>query len=482
MDDGSGHQIDLITWKTPPPNREPQKITPVDLAGVKLYSVVKAKGNVNEFWGRKQVLLKRITVLKDTNEEMAALAETTEFKRNVLSKPWVVSEETMADEKRKLGMDEEDEAKERRKLKKQRKSARRVEDTEMGGQWKENMLVDILVKKPGREEEWRMARVKTRESTLSPKRKKPGSSVEPSSIPDTSYRGHRRPPGLKLLPLRLPMISPLPPEVLEREESPSITASNYRGHRRIIAAPVSNSLPPPPIPITPEPEPEPLFPLLDSTYRGHRRAYRTKKPQLEPEPETNALGIPTANINPESTSYRGRRRTSKLPIDAPTPAPAPALVSTYPPSESVLDHTQQQSPAESSSSYRGHRRNPKPPSDTATPNIPVSPPRISYRERWRIIKAQKAAAALALAISELSGTESIPDHGGCRAPKPLPADASEIIPSISTFVPTSPPEVSARGSEVQQYTRYLADHVPPSGNPSQIPDPSISSYRGRRRI
>lgn len=452
-------------------------MAPVNLAGVKLYSVVKAKGNINEFWGRKQVLLKRITVLKDTNEEMAALAETTEFKRNVLSKPWVVSEETIADEKRKLGMDEEDEAKERRKLKKQRKSARRVENTEMGGQWEENMLVDILVEKPGREEEWRMARIKTRESTLSPKRKKPGSSVEPSSIPDTSYRGHRRPPGLKLLPFQLPMISPLPPE--EREESPSITASNYRGHRRIITASVPNALPPP-IPIIDKPEP--LFPLLlDSTYRGHRRAYRAEKAQLEPEPETNALGIPTANINPKSTSYRGRRRTSKLPIDASAPAPAQAHL----PPESVLD-TQQQPPAEfSSSSYRGRRRNPKPPSDTATPSISVSPPGISYRERWRIIKAQKAAAALALATSELSGTGSIPDHGRRRrAPKPLPADMSELIPSMSTFVPTPPPEeVYARRSEVQRYTRYLADHVsPPSGNPSQMPDPPTSSYRGRRRI
>lgn len=466
MDDGSGHQIDLIAWKTPPPGKELQKITPADLTDVKLNSIVKAKGNINEFRGRKQVQLKRITVLKDTNDEMEALAETTEFKKNVLSRPWVVSEEVVAEEKRKLAMDE---AKEQRKLK---KAVRKVEDTEMSGEWNGNMLVDILVEKPGREEEWRMARIKTREDT--PKFKKSRSAVEPSSIHDTSYRGHRRPPGLKPPPLQLSVISLLPPEVLEREESPPITASSYRGRRRIIAASAPDPFPSMPI-IDTLPDPEPLLPFLpDSTYRGRRRAYRAeKKSQPEPESETNALGIPTANANPESTSYRGRRR---LPTDAAVPL-AP------PPPESTLNHTQQQSTEPSS--YRGRRRKPKPPSDTATPNTSISPSGISFRERWRIIKAQKAVAALALGTSELSGTESTPYHsGGRQDPKSLPIDVSELIPSMSTFVPTPLPEVaSVRRSKVSQHTSYLADDIPPPlGNSSQMPQPTTSTYRGRRRI
>lgn len=517
VDDGSGHQIDLIAWKTPPPRGggggESQKITRADLTGVKLYSIVKAKGCVNEFWGRKQVLLKRITVLKDTNDEMAALAETTEFKRNVLSKPWVVSDDVVAEEKRKLTMDEWDEVKERRKWKKQRDTARKAEELEVGEEEKENMSMDSLIGKP---EERRKRKTPENSEILSPKRKKPRDSIEPAPISDTSYRGHRRPPGHKPPSLQLPIMPSFPPELLrERGESPPMPASSFRGRRRTTPVSTPNLLPPP-IPITDVPPASPPLPS-ESTYRGRRRAHKAEKLQLELVPETNALGIP---INPEptstyrgrrrilklsteppappplepvsnysqqlpaelsSSSYRGRRRISKLPTDAPAP----------PPPEPVPNYSQQLPAEPFSSSYRGRRRNP---SDTAiahAPELSHISPAISYRERWRIMKTEKAAAlsGIMLVTPEFSGVESISPY---QAPKPPPADEEDFfIPSMSTYVPTPPPDEvtsqrSRRGDRASRYTRYPDDAVPPpppSGNPSQVAESTgqSSSYRGRRR-
>lgn len=368
---------------------------------------------------------------------------------------------------------------ERQKLKKQ-------EEPAVGGEGKENMLIDSLVEALDHEEEWRKRKARDTTEALSPKRKKPQGSVEPVPIPDTSYRGHRRPPGLKPPPLQLPIIPLLPPELLrwEREESPPVAASSFRGRRRTTPASTSDFLPPP-ISIADAPDPPPSPPLpLESTYRGRRRAHQAEKLQLMLEPGTNALGISAPTSPDHSSTYRGRRRALKLPTDAPAP----------PPSYSVSNYSQQL-PAElssSSSSYRGRRRIPKLPSDTPhiTESPPIPPP-ISYRERWRIVKAQKAVAALSgimIPTPELSGAESISERQAPRSSLP-PADPEDFIPSMSTFVPTPPPEkVSSRRTHRAdvslRYTRYLDDDVPPSGNPSQMAGSSgnSSTYRGRRRV
>lgn len=64
---------------------------PIDVA-----TVVKAKCTISSFRGNRQLDLKKISVLKDTNEEIAAWRAQTQFKREVLSKPWVLTTEERA--------------------------------------------------------------------------------------------------------------------------------------------------------------------------------------------------------------------------------------------------------------------------------------------------------------------------------------------------------------------------------------------------
>ena len=63
----------------------------IDLRVVDIGKVVKVKGGLGIFRGEKQLLLERITVLHTTNEEAASWAESTAFRREILSIPWAVS-------------------------------------------------------------------------------------------------------------------------------------------------------------------------------------------------------------------------------------------------------------------------------------------------------------------------------------------------------------------------------------------------------
>ncbi|ORY12856.1 hypothetical protein BCR34DRAFT_481987 [Clohesyomyces aquaticus] len=56
---------------------------PVDIG-----SVIKAKCTISEFRGSKQLEVKRAWIVRTTNEEAQAWAQTAKFKREVLSKPW----------------------------------------------------------------------------------------------------------------------------------------------------------------------------------------------------------------------------------------------------------------------------------------------------------------------------------------------------------------------------------------------------------
>ena len=64
----------------------------VELAGIDIGVVVKAKGTIGVFRGARQLLLERIAIVRTTNEEAVAWTENTAFHDDVLSKPWNLSE------------------------------------------------------------------------------------------------------------------------------------------------------------------------------------------------------------------------------------------------------------------------------------------------------------------------------------------------------------------------------------------------------
>ncbi|KAF2493567.1 hypothetical protein BU16DRAFT_541239 [Lophium mytilinum] len=54
-------------------------------------SVVKVKCTIGRFRNERQLEIKRIWVIKDTNEEVQAWADTSKYRQTVLSKPWRLS-------------------------------------------------------------------------------------------------------------------------------------------------------------------------------------------------------------------------------------------------------------------------------------------------------------------------------------------------------------------------------------------------------
>ncbi|KAL9094446.1 MAG: hypothetical protein Q9165_003296 [Trypethelium subeluteriae] len=71
-------------------------------------TVVKVKGTLEEFRGVKQLELKRISIVKTTDEEVKAWNELAQFRKNILSEPWQLSN-------REIKQLEEDVAARRRK-------------------------------------------------------------------------------------------------------------------------------------------------------------------------------------------------------------------------------------------------------------------------------------------------------------------------------------------------------------------------------
>jgi hypothetical protein len=63
----------------------------VDHEHIDIGTVIKAKGTISEFRGKKQLELKRVWLVRTTNEEVKAWAETAAYKREVLSVPWHIS-------------------------------------------------------------------------------------------------------------------------------------------------------------------------------------------------------------------------------------------------------------------------------------------------------------------------------------------------------------------------------------------------------
>ncbi|KAK5174205.1 uncharacterized protein LTR77_001285 [Saxophila tyrrhenica] len=77
--------LDLVTGIGRPPSLL------VDRKAVDIGTVVKVKGTIDTFRGTRQIQLERIWIVKDTNDEAKAWAETAEWKRDILGRPWVLS-------------------------------------------------------------------------------------------------------------------------------------------------------------------------------------------------------------------------------------------------------------------------------------------------------------------------------------------------------------------------------------------------------
>jgi hypothetical protein len=74
----------------------PQEIISPDgpnLTNIDVGSVVKIKGGIRVFRGQRQIRLKSIAILGDTNAEVKCWNDVVKFKREVLSLPWVVTPE-----------------------------------------------------------------------------------------------------------------------------------------------------------------------------------------------------------------------------------------------------------------------------------------------------------------------------------------------------------------------------------------------------
>lgn len=100
-----------------------------------LGDVVKAQGTLTEYRSHKQLLLKLISHVKDTNEESEHWQKAAEWKQNVLSRPWVLSQaqQKLTDERVKLREFEDqrlEKLKRKSKMKGEKKHRRRQERDE----------------------------------------------------------------------------------------------------------------------------------------------------------------------------------------------------------------------------------------------------------------------------------------------------------------------------------------------------------------
>ena len=154
IDDSSGRTIECVCKAPPKPEvplpkehdpfskQKPVEFAKVDdpmisedgprLKGIDVGHVVKVKGLVTTFRDVRQIEMKRIHVVPDTSAEVGEWSARTAFMKNILSKPWVVTEdqekaclkkaneETFRDEERKRRKIKKGETEDERKLRKRR--------------------------------------------------------------------------------------------------------------------------------------------------------------------------------------------------------------------------------------------------------------------------------------------------------------------------------------------------------------------------
>ena len=105
---------------------EPQELISPDgpnLTNIDVGSVVKIKGGIRVFRGQRQIRLKSIVILGDTNAEVKCWNDVVKFKREVLSSPWVVSPEE--EERCRLEEDREARWKKEEEIKRKRDELKR---------------------------------------------------------------------------------------------------------------------------------------------------------------------------------------------------------------------------------------------------------------------------------------------------------------------------------------------------------------------
>ena len=86
--------------------------------------IIKAKGTIS-FYRERQMELKRVSIVKDTAEEVAAWKDTAEFKTDVLSEPWVLTDEERKNVDARLAAEEKQEREEEEKFRESQDRKRR---------------------------------------------------------------------------------------------------------------------------------------------------------------------------------------------------------------------------------------------------------------------------------------------------------------------------------------------------------------------
>lgn len=115
LDDGSGACIELKLSRTPKHEAGTTTAENVfvrsDLAQYTVLAgqerigtgtVIKAKGTITSFRDQRQLDLKRVFVVKDTNDEAAFWAAATQYKAAVLSRPWILTKSERLEIDRRL--------------------------------------------------------------------------------------------------------------------------------------------------------------------------------------------------------------------------------------------------------------------------------------------------------------------------------------------------------------------------------------------
>ena len=89
----------------------------IDGKEVDIGKVIKAKCTLSSFRGVRQLDLKRVWVISNTNEEVALWKDMANFKRDVLSHPWILTKEDEEKVDRQVRDDERLDKTRERKLK-----------------------------------------------------------------------------------------------------------------------------------------------------------------------------------------------------------------------------------------------------------------------------------------------------------------------------------------------------------------------------
>lgn len=537
VDDGSGRLINLIVWKDPLKG-EKRKLPLEDLKGIHLYSVIKAKGNVGEFRGTKQLVLRRVSVLRDTNDEVDAWGEAADFKETVLSKPWTLSQDFICEEKRKL--ERATEVEERREARKHRKEIRRLEKEVKEREAKE---VGGVVGREGIDRQSRKGEIGENGALLL-------EGLEQVAAYDvqveSGFRGRRRPPlREKSAPLLLEHDPKEPP--LSQSQDPSRISAldgTFRPPYALLGWPKPEHAPAPGSSPT-RPSAAALYPLLRQSKphvsrldgRGlevgcKKNRHQSREPLPILDTSSQRTEVPTL---PES-GFRGHRRSSRPPSD---PVPLSVVIQEDHPTSPKLQLELQSQPLGRARSFLGRRRRmgsePAPAKtvfrigQAAPPKldpIPPSPPHVVRRARSSRHSPSSPRAPDALSCGDIEGkpgspfdrtqlytstssyrgrrrraeseTASALSETAIKRPKlaPLPG-----LPNPLELTSSYHWRCQAEGSQPLGQTTRLSSHESPGlsdldseglcrDSPPQSPTPpslSIlpaegSTYRGRRRV